>query len=222
MEPVNRSSNIESSTIESSTVEALQLKLYCQSSEAWLCCVLNNFDEFLVDHAANERKASSMAMSLVAHYPDRAELTLAMVDLALDELNHFRQVFRLMQERNLVMTPDEKDPYVNQLRSHLRKESEAYFMDRLLVAAVIEARGEERFTLISERLTDDRLSTFYRTLSNSERGHHELAERRRSSGSPETRSRSVVSDIRVARGQGRTCLRFRSRRHGLTLFAPQR
>ena len=41
------------------------------SSDAWLECVLANFDEFLIDHAANERKASTMAMSLVAHYPDK-------------------------------------------------------------------------------------------------------------------------------------------------------
>lgn len=150
------------------------LALYCQSSEEWLRCVLDNFDEFLIDHAANERKASSMAMSLLAHYPDRAELTLAMVDLALDELNHFRQVFRIMQTRNLVMTPDEKDPYVNQLRSHARKESAAYFMDRLLIAAVIEARGEERFALIANGLADEQLRAFYHTLSKSEKGHHEL------------------------------------------------
>ena len=54
------------------------------SSPAWLAAVLNNFDTFLLDHAANERKASSMAMSMVAHYPDRTELTRALIDLARD------------------------------------------------------------------------------------------------------------------------------------------
>ena len=144
------------------------------SSNAWLQCVMTNFGEFLIDHAANERKASAMAMSLVAHYPDKHELVSSMIDLALEELNHFRQVIRLMQERELVMTADEKDPYVNQIRSHVRKGPEEYFLDRLLSGALIEARGEERFRLISDNLKDTKLKSFYHTLANSEKGHHAL------------------------------------------------
>lgn len=45
----------------------LQVQLLRPSTDAWLQCVLDNFNEFLIDHAANERKASSMALSLVAH-----------------------------------------------------------------------------------------------------------------------------------------------------------
>ena len=144
------------------------------SSDAWLQCVLADFDGFLIDHAANERKASAMAMSLVAHYPDRRELVSSMIDLALEELNHFRQVIRLLQERGLVMIADEKDRYVNQMRSHMRRNPEEYFLDRLLSSALIEARGEERFRLISNGLKDVKLRTFYHTLANSEQGHHEL------------------------------------------------
>ena len=144
------------------------------SSDGWLQRVLANFDEFLIDHAANERKASAMAMSLVAHYPDRRELVSSMIDLALEELNHFRQVIRLLQERGLVMIADEKDRYVNQMRSHMRRGPEEYFLDRLLSGALIEARGEERFRLISNSLKDVKLRTFYHTLANSEQGHHEL------------------------------------------------
>ena len=152
----------------------ISIPLASKSPDAWLECVLANFDDFLVDHAANERKASAMAMSMVAHYPDRDLLVSSMIDLALEELNHFRQVVRLMQDRQLVMTPDEKDPYVNHMRSNVRKESEDYFLDRLLSAALIEARGEERFQLIADGLNDEKLSTFYTTIASSERGHHEL------------------------------------------------
>ncbi len=150
------------------------ISLQAKSSREWIECVLTNFDEFLIDHAANERKASSMALSLVAHYPDRCELRTALIDLALEELNHFRQVVRLMQERNLVMTPDEKDPYVNQLRNHVHKGSEGYFLDQLLCAAVIEARGEERFLTLSEVLDDSAIKKFYKTLALSEKGHHQV------------------------------------------------
>ncbi len=152
---------------------SIELSLPVATPAAWLENVLVNFDTFLVDHAANERKASSMAMSLVAHYPDRTRLVTEMIELALEELNHFRQVVRLMQERNLVMTADQKDPYVNTLRSAIRKGPEDYFIDRLLSAAVIEARGEERFQLIARALPAGPLHRFYETLARSERGHHE-------------------------------------------------
>lgn len=144
------------------------------SSDDWLAAVLSDFNSFLIDHAANERKASAMALSLVAHYPDRQALVTAMIDLALEELNHFRQLVKLMQERQLAMTADEKDPYVNQLRRHLRKGSDDYFLDRLVSAAVIEARGEERFRRLADALTDGRLQSFYVALANSEAGHHAL------------------------------------------------
>ena len=147
------------------------------SSNAWLECVLANFDQFLIDHAANERKASSMAMSLIAHYPDKPELVREMVDLALEELTHFKQVIRLMLERGLFMTPDEKDLYVNQMRHHVRGDTEDYFLDRLLSGAVIEARGEERFRQLAGHLEDEKLKVFYIALANSEKGHHQLFQR---------------------------------------------
>ena len=144
------------------------------SSPAWLAAVLNNFDTFLLDHAANERKASSMAMSMVAHYPDRTELTRALIDLALEELNHFRQVFRLIDARGLILGADEKDLYINDLRRSIRKSSEEYLLDRLLSAAVIEARGAERFAQIGCHLNDDKLAIFYQSLAKSEAQHYEL------------------------------------------------
>jgi tRNA-(ms[2]io[6]A)-hydroxylase len=136
--------------------------------------VLANFDEFLLDHAANERKASSMAMSLVAHYPDKPDLVREMVDLALEELTHFKQVIRLMQERDLSMNPDEKDLYVNRMRHHVRGDTAGYFLDRLLSGAVIEARGEERFRQLASQLKDEKLKVFYSALANAEKGHHQL------------------------------------------------
>ncbi len=44
-----------------------------------------DFDSFLLDHAAAEKKASGMAVSMLSHYPDRVELVAAMADLAVEE-----------------------------------------------------------------------------------------------------------------------------------------
>lgn len=150
------------------------LRLKSSSADAWIEAVMAGFDDFLLDHAANERKASAMAMSMVAHYPDRTLLVTAMIELALEELNHFRQVVKLAASRHLTLRPDEKDPYVNQMQVHVRKGKDEYFLDRLLSAAVIEARGAERFEIVANALSDPELATFYRTLARSEHNHHAL------------------------------------------------
>tara|TARA_B110000196_G_scaffold307373_1_gene306936 strand:+ start:802 stop:1380 length:579 start_codon:yes stop_codon:yes gene_type:complete len=149
-----------------------ELSLQIGTGDAWAECIVDNFDEFILDHAANERKASTMAMTLVAHYPDRKPLMEAMIELALEELNHFRQVVKIIHQRGLMITSDEKDPYVNQLRGFVRGGSDDYFLDRLLSAAVIEARGAERFSILAETLADPKLKAFYTTLAQSENKHH--------------------------------------------------
>ena len=148
-----------------------KLKLASSSCE-WLQSVQKNFDAFLIDHALNERKASASAMTLVAHYPDRAELVEVMIELAIEELNHFKQVMKILASRNLIIENEKKDPYVNELRRHMKKsDSGAYLLDRLLSGAVIEARGEERFSLLAENLSDQALRSFYARISASEARH---------------------------------------------------
>ena len=148
-----------------------KLKLSSSSCE-WLQSVQKNFDAFLIDHALNERKASASAMTLVAHYPDRAELVEVMIELAIEELNHFKQVMKIITSRNLIIENEKKDPYVNELRRHMKKsDSGAYLLDRLLSGAVIEARGEERFNLLAKNLSDQALRSFYARISASEARH---------------------------------------------------
>ena len=141
---------------------------------AWAECILAALDVFLPDHAAAEKKASSMAMTMVSHYPDKHELVAAMADLALEELAHFRSVVRIMQERGLTLQPDEKDPYVNALRRHCRQGSEEYLLDRLLVAGIVEARGAERFGMLADALPDCELKPFYEAITRSEQNHEKL------------------------------------------------
>ncbi len=150
------------------------IKLMYKTPVNWAEGVVAAMDNFLPDHAAAEKKASSMAMGMVAHYPDRPELVKAMVDLAIEELNHFRAVLKLMNKRGLCLLPDEKDPYVNHLRRGIRHGKDDYFMDRLLVGGIIEARGAERFGLVAKALPSGSLRHFYRTITHSEEGHQAL------------------------------------------------
>lgn len=152
----------------------LSYTLLTATPQSWLNHVLDNFDRFLLDHAACEKKASSMAMSLVHHYPDKEKLVTAMIELAIEELAHFREVTRYIHERKLILQPDEKDPYVNQLRKHIRNSQDDFLLDHLLIASIIERRGHERFELVAKALPEGKMKKVYTKLAKAEERHYEL------------------------------------------------
>lgn len=163
-----------SSTVLPTSQSQPTIILHSKSSDDWLDAVFADFDTFLLDHAANERKASGVALNLAAHYPDKHDLVAAMIDLAIEELSHYREVFKLIRERHIPPVPDRKDPYVNRLRKLVRDGSQKYFCDRLLIAGIIEARGLERFTQIADALSVGSLKSLYETIYRSEARHTNL------------------------------------------------
>jgi len=152
----------------------MDLRLKAATPRAWLDTVLADFDTFLADHASCEKKASGMAMSMISHYPDRPELITEMLNLAVEEMSHFRDVVRLILERGQQPAADQKDDYINRLHKAMDQGKEAYLLDRLLIASIVEARGAERFALIADGLADPRLKKFYRAIADSEARHYHL------------------------------------------------
>jgi len=150
------------------------LKLHSNTRPEWVSTVLGDFDTFLLDHAACERKASSMAMSFVVRYPDRDAIHDPMILVAREELAHFHQVFRFCMERGLRFSRDQKDPYVSALMKLTRHGRDDEFLDRLVLGAVVEARGHERFGCIAEHLDEGPLQKFYAELTRSEARHAEI------------------------------------------------
>jgi len=150
------------------------ISLRFNTPKAWVDTVLADFDQFLLDHAAAEKKASGMAVSMLSHYPDKKNLVIAMADLAIEEMSHYREVVKLIHQRGHITGKDEKDPYVIEFRKHLRNGKEEYFLDRLLVGGIIEARGAERFGLIAEAVEDQQLKQFYQSITRSEERHNDL------------------------------------------------
>ena len=141
---------------------------------AWTEAVMADFDSFLLDHAAAEKKASGMAISMLSHYPDKVELVAAMAELAVEELTHYREVVKWIHRRGLLTAADRKDLYVLALREAIRKGREEYLLDRLLTASIIEARGAERFALVATALQAGPLQKFYQSIARSEARHFEL------------------------------------------------
>jgi tRNA-(ms[2]io[6]A)-hydroxylase len=148
------------------------LDLKCESSTAWVEAVMNDFPAFLQDHADCERKASSMAMSFVAKYPDRKEIIPELIDTAVEELEHFRSVHEVMRKKQVPLPSKmQEDKYVKALIKQCHSGREERFMDRLLIASALETRGAERFRLVAEALEDPDLKTFYKMLWTSEAKH---------------------------------------------------
>ncbi|NOT36089.1 MAG: tRNA-(ms[2]io[6]A)-hydroxylase [Saprospiraceae bacterium] len=148
------------------------LDLRVESSTEWLNAVLNDFNTFLQDHADCERKASAMAMSLVAKYPDRSFIHNELIDTAIEELEHFKMVYELMQSRGVPFSSNiQEDPYIKNLNRQMHSGGDKRFMDYLLIGSLFETRGAERFRLIEENLSDPDYKKFYKMLWTSEAKH---------------------------------------------------
>lgn len=133
---------------------------------------MGDFDAFLLDHANCERKASSMAMSFVARYPDRLEIIPELIETAIEELEHFQKVYHIMEKRGLQLPHKiAEDTYVKELLGHCRTGRDERFIDRMLWASVIECRGAERFRLVYQTLPPGDLKEFYHHLWASEAKH---------------------------------------------------
>jgi tRNA-(ms[2]io[6]A)-hydroxylase len=144
------------------------------SDPRWLPLALERFDEVLVDHAHCEKKAAANALSLLQAYPDLPGLPAQMARLAREESAHLARVLELMAARGLTLGRDGGDPYAQGLQKLVRTSAEGRRVDRLLVAAIIEARSCERLSLLAEGLEDPALRRFYGELAQSEDGHQAL------------------------------------------------
>ena len=151
-----------------------EFELRTATSQDWVKVALSDFDAFLKDHAACERKAAALAMSMVQHYPDKPDLIRGMIDLAMEEMAHFREVIKIMLAKGLQQENDEKDPYIKALLKLMGKGKKAYLLDRLLIFSIVEKRGHERFHLIGEALEDAKLKDFYQRLARAEYRHYTL------------------------------------------------
>lgn len=172
------------------------------SSAEWLHAVMSDFDSFLIDHANCERKASSMAMSLVAKYPDRVEIIPGLIETALEELEHFKQVYEVMENRGIKLAHEiEKDMYAVQLVALCNDGIENRFLDRLLLGSVMECRGAERFKLVADALPDGDLKLFYKMLWTTEAKHGNIFVKFALTYFPEQKVYSRLEELMLAEAE---------------------
>jgi len=152
------------------------LGLTLPTDPRWANLAEMSLEAILIDHAYCEQKAATTCISLIVQYPEKQALVNQLSPVVTEEWGHFRAVLNEMEKRNIKLGRQRKDEYVNQLLKHIRKggSGEAQFLDRLLTAALVEARSCERFKLLHHNIEDSGLQRFYYDLMVSEAGHYRL------------------------------------------------
>lgn len=158
----------------SQSSESPMLGLRLPTDPRWVALVESNISEILTDHAWCEQKAASNAISTIVRFPEHLDLVAELTRIAQEEIEHFGMVVDRIKERGFALGPERKDDYVGELLQFIKRKCsrEEQLVDRLLFAAMIEARSCERFRMLSERVKDKPLAEFYRELMISEAGHY--------------------------------------------------
>jgi tRNA-(ms[2]io[6]A)-hydroxylase len=150
------------------------LGLKFETSTSWAEIAKDNLQQILTDHAFAEQKAASNAVSIIINYSEETQLVSEMSNIAIEEMEHFKMVHDLMIARGMTLGREQSNTYAKNLQSFFTKTKERTeaLVQRLLVAALIEARSCERFKVFSENLEDQELSNFYKELMISEANHY--------------------------------------------------
>ena len=146
--------------------------LPCATPDAWVAAALcpHQLATLLIDHANCEKKAAATALSLIHRYTDSGALLNKMSRVAREELRHFEQVLKVMQDRGIAYRPLTASRYAQGLHAGVRRQEPGRLVDTLIVGALIEARSCERFARIAPHL-DAKLGEFYQSLLKSEARH---------------------------------------------------
>ena len=147
----------------------------CTRDEAWLQVALSDDLTLLADHAHCEKKAAAGAISFIARFPEQSRLVTAMAPLAAEELGHFAEAHALLLARGGVLGADLGDPYAQALVAQAGGDTRIDRMvDRLLIAALIEARSYERLVLLGEHHPDPELAEVFARLARAETLHGDI------------------------------------------------
>src|SRR3954451_23488777 len=152
------------------------LGLQLPTDPRWVDLAHISLEEILTDHAYCEQKAATSCISLIQRYSEKERLVTDLAPIVTEEWGHFRLVLAELKKRKLSLGRQRKDEYVNKLMEYQKKggSDEERFLDRVLIFALIEARSCERFKRLSEGLSDEYLSSFYRRFMESEAGPYTL------------------------------------------------
>ena len=148
-------------------------RLKLPTDPRWANIAEDNLGEILTDHAWCEQKAATNAITLITLLPEYPEIVTELLAIAQEELDHFNQVHEIIKQRGYTLGRSRKDDYVNDLFKFIVQGTrEELIIDKMLFAAMIEARSCERFKVLTENIKDEELKVFYNDLMISEANHY--------------------------------------------------
>ena len=149
-------------------------KLKLPTDPRWANIAEGNLEEILTDHAWCEQKAATNAIGIITMIPEHTEIVTELLAIAQEEMEHFHQVHEIIKKRGGVLGRTRKDDYVNDLLKFIVKGGNRtdLLVDKMLFAAMIEARSCERFKVLTENIKDEELRNFYNDLMISEANHY--------------------------------------------------
>jgi tRNA-(ms[2]io[6]A)-hydroxylase len=131
------------------------LPLRVETPASWAEAALADPEGLLSDHAHCEKKAALAALSLLHAFPGEPRPALLLAKLAEEELGHFRRVLEALQRFGWSFRPDGGNRHAQGLLAIAEadrkgRKGQDPLLDRLLIAALIEARSCERLHLLEQ------------------------------------------------------------------------
>jgi tRNA-(ms[2]io[6]A)-hydroxylase len=151
------------------------LPLTVPTRDEWAPLAAARLPVFLADHAVCEQQVAVYALSLAGHYPADHELVEQAAALAMEEVQHFRRVVRILHRRGYPTAGRRTNRWVKALRDRIELGREPWTkVDRLLFGALVEARSCERFTRLLAVVDDGEVARLLHDLGPAEQRHWEL------------------------------------------------
>lgn len=167
---------MSASPVDLSPEQALaELPLLVWTRPEWALLARAELPRFLADHAVCEQQVASYALSLAGYYPGDLELAERAAALAMEEVQHFRRVLRILKRRGHPTAGRRTNRWAQTLRGQIQLGREPWTkVDRLLFGALIEARSCERFTRLMAVLDDGEVRRLLADLGPAEARHWHL------------------------------------------------
>ena len=147
-------------------------KLKLPTDPRWANIAEGNLEEILTDHAWCEQKAATNAIGLITMIPEHTEIVTELLAIAQEEMDHFNQVHEIIKKRLYFRKNQKRRLCKSTFKFIIQGSREDLIIDKMLFAAMIEARSCERFKVLTENIKDEELKEFYKELMISEANHY--------------------------------------------------
>ncbi len=147
--------------------------LVVPTSAKWVESALTNWQTLIVDHAHCERKATALALRLLRQYADYPWVK-GLAGIVREEMRHYELVLGHLERLGIKFMPLKAARYGSELQSIAHDLDPMRLICQCIIAAFIEARPCERFSLIAGKLADQKLQSFYTRLCIAENRHFQF------------------------------------------------